>query len=475
MNYKSIKRGLIIIAVIFWVVTVGIYSIANEQFRFAAVQGDVPPMDFAIGELVDETEVSQTVTVSSDFLSSIDILAGNYGRTNTGILYVVLENASGNPVAQMEIDISTVNNGVYTTYSFDQWISVTSGEQLTMRLSTQGCEPGNAITIYAGRLNPTVTSETYMFGETEADGTLCVRLNGYNAINFYLIYWCVMISVFIVLLVLCILGYRGAKKGKTNLLVIIFFVYHRYQFLLKQLVVRDFKQKYKRSKLGMAWSIMNPLLTMTVQYVVFSTLFKSGIPNYPVYLLTGIVFFSFFNEAINSAMISIIANAALIKKVYMPKYIYPLSRVVTSLVNLGLSLIPLVIITIATRVPIRASMLLLIFDIACFLMFIVGLSMLLSTIVTFFQDVLHLWSVLCMVWQYLTPIFYPESIIPERFVMYYRLNPLYQFITFARTCIIDGISPAPQAYFLCLLYGVGMLLFGAAVFKKYQNEFVSRL
>ena len=187
------------------------------------------------------------------------------------------------------------------------------------------------------------------------------------------------------------------------------------------------------------------------------------------------MFFSFFNESVNSAMISIIGNASLIKKVYMPRYIYPISRVITSLVNFGLALIPLMLIALITKTPIRASMLLLVFDILCFLIFIVGISLLLSTIVTFFQDVLHLWSVLIMIWQYLTPIFYPESIIPEKFVTIYRLNPLYQFISFARTCIIEGISPEPQAYFLCILYAGGMLALGATVFKKYQNEFVFRL
>lgn len=475
MNYKSLKRLLIILTVIFWIFAIGIYAIANQQFHYVAVQGKTPQMEYAIGEITDEIVVSQIVTVPSDFLASIDILAGNFGRTNTGTIWVTFEDSAGNLVAQMEIDASTVNNGVYTTYSFEEWITTVSGEQLVMRLTTEGCQPGNAITIYAGRINPADQFENYIFGENRSGGSLCVRLNGYNTIHFYQVYWIVVISTFAVLFLLCFFAYNGIRQGKSNFLAKLFFVFDRYSFLMKQLVIRDFKQKYKRSKLGMAWSVMNPLLTMTVQYVVFSTLFKSGIPNYPVYLLTGIVFFSFFNESVNSAMLSIIGNASLIKKVYMPKYIYPISRVITSLVNFALALIPLALITIITKLPVRAAMLLLIFDILCFLMFIVGISLLLSTIVTFFQDVLHLWGVLCMIWQYLTPIFYPESIIPERFLPLYRLNPLYQFITFARTCIIDGISPTPQAYFLCILYAVGMLGLGAAVFKKYQNEFVFRI
>ncbi|MBE6975822.1 MAG: ABC transporter permease [Ruminococcaceae bacterium] len=249
-------------------------------------------------------------------------------------------------------------------------------------------------------------------------------------------------------------------------------VYSRYTFLIKQLVSRDFKTKYKRSALGMAWSFVNPLLTMTVQYVVFSTLFKSDIPNYPVYLLTGIVFFSFFNEALTLGMTSITGNAALIKKVYMPKYIYPVSRVLSSLINFAFALMPLFLVVIFTGTPFQPAMLLLIFDIVCLLAFVTGMTLLLTTAMTFFQDTQFLWSVVSMMWQYVTPVFYPESIIPAKFLPIYRLNPMYQFITFARTCIIDGVSPGPSAYLRCILTAGIVLLLGVGVFRKQQNKFV---
>jgi ABC-2 type transport system permease protein len=246
----------------------------------------------------------------------------------------------------------------------------------------------------------------------------------------------------------------------------------KYDFLFRQLVVRDFKAKYKRSMLGMLWSFLNPLLTMAVQYIVFSTLFKSNIENYPVYLLVGIVFFNFFNEAVSMGMTSITSNASLIKKVYVPKYIYPISRVASSMINFLLALIPLVLVMVFTGTSIHPSLVLILFDVMCFLGFIAGMSLLLTTSMTFFQDTQFLWNVVSMIWMYMTPIFYPESIIPANMLPVYRMNPLYQYITFARTCIINGVSPVPMMYLKCIASACVVLVLGAVVFKKNQDRFV---
>ena len=293
-----------------------------------------------------------------------------------------------------------------------------------------------------------------------------------ETLNFAWIYWAFVLVCFLLLSVYTCVCWRQAKRGKSNSLVSLCTVYSRYTFLLKQLVLRDFKTKYKRSALGMAWSFVNPLLTMSIQYVVFSTIFKSNIPNYPVYLLTGIVFFTFFNEVLSLGMTSITSNASLIKKVYIPKYIYPLSRIISSLVNFAIALVPLFLVTILTGTKITPAILLLLFDIACMVAFITGMTMLLTTAMTFFQDTQFLWGVVSMMWQYVTPIFYPESIIPASLLPIYRLNPMYQFITFARTCIIYGVSPAPEAYLGCLLTATVVLMLGVGIFKKHQNKFV---
>lgn len=262
------------------------------------------------------------------------------------------------------------------------------------------------------------------------------------------------------------------KKGKTCLGLRIIAAFRKYEFLLSQLVARDFKTKYKRSVLGVLWSFLNPLLTMSVQYIVFSTLFKTSIDNFPVYLLIGIVFFSFFSEAVSMSLMSIISNANLITKVYVPKYIYPVSRVLSSTVNFLLSMIPLLLVVIITKASFTPAFLFLPFSMGCLIIFCLGLGMLLSSAMVYFRDTQFLWNVISMLWMYATPIFYPESIIPDQFMLIYKMNPLYHFIRFTRTIIMQGVSPEPVAYLYCLIFAFGMLAIGATVFKKTQNGFV---
>ncbi len=293
--------------------------------------------------------------------------------------------------------------------------------------------------------------------------------------TFINIYWLSVSVLFILIASYCTWGYIRGKHNKNNLVVALCTLATKYNFLLKQLVNRDFKVKYKRSVLGVAWSFVNPLLTMGVQYIIFSTIFSSDIPNYAVYLLIGIVFFNFFNEAVSQGMSSITGNANLIKKVYMPKYIYPLSKLLSSLINFAITLIPLAIVMAITKTVPSWSMLLLIFDIICFLGFLFGMILILSTLMTFFQDTQFLWTVISMIWMYMTPIFYTENIIPEKFRTLYHCNPLYQYISFARICLIEGCSPAAMQYVYCIVSSVVVLIFGLFIFKKNQDKFVLHL
>ena len=246
----------------------------------------------------------------------------------------------------------------------------------------------------------------------------------------------------------------------------------KYGFLIRQLVSRDFKTKYKRSILGVLWSFLNPLLMMCVQYFVFSNIFKSDIPNFATYLLIGTVMFNFFTESCGMALTSILGNASLITKVYMPKYIYPLTRVLSSLINLAISLIPLVIVCMATGIHFRKSAVLALFFLACLVIFCLGFGLLLSTSMVFFRDTQFLWGVLSMMWMYATPIFYPENILPENFRFILQINPLYHFLKNTRMCIMDGLSPEPVVYVQCFLIALAALLIGALVFHKNQDKFV---
>lgn len=246
----------------------------------------------------------------------------------------------------------------------------------------------------------------------------------------------------------------------------------RYRFLLDQLVSRDFKTKYKRSVLGVLWSFLNPLLSMMVQYIVFSTIFKSNIQNFAVYLLIGIVFFNFFAEATGAGITSIVGNTSLITKVYIPKYIFPVSKVLSSTINFLLSLIPLILAILITRTPIRPALLLLPFPVLCTIVFCIGMSMLLSSLMVFFRDTQFLWNVVSMLWMYATPIFYPESILPQKFMFIFKLNPLYHFIRFARALILQGASPNLRTYLFCIAAAVIPFALGAFVFKRAQNKFI---
>ncbi|HCW53385.1 MAG TPA: ABC transporter [Clostridium sp.] len=266
--------------------------------------------------------------------------------------------------------------------------------------------------------------------------------------------------------------YTKYKNNKKSLILDYISVVKKYEFLISKLVERDFKTKYKRSVLGILWSFLNPILTMSIQYIVFSTLFKSDIPNFPVYLLSGIVVFNFFTESCGIGLMSIVGNASLITKVYVPKYIYPVSRVLSSTINLVLSLIPLFMVMLITKTPINSSIILIIFALLCVIIFSIGMTFILSALMVFFRDTQFLWNVVILLWTYATPLFYPETILPQKFSIILKVNPMYYFIKFIRVVILDGVSPEPMMYLQCIISAFFMLSVGCFVFKKTQDKFI---
>lgn len=247
----------------------------------------------------------------------------------------------------------------------------------------------------------------------------------------------------------------------------------RYNELIKQLVLKDIKLKYRRSYLGYVWSILNPLLMMMVMVIVFSHVFRFDIPNFPVYLLTGQILFAFLSEATTGAVSSITGNAALLKKTYVPKYVFTLAKTTSSLVNLVFSLSALIIVALITRVSISWSILFVPIVILELYLFCLGVSFFLAALSVFFRDVQYLWGVFISIWMYLTPIFYPVSIIPERYRwLYQHLNPMYGYVIQFRTIVLEGgIIPMSS-----LLQGFGFaflaLVVGLWVFLRKQNEFI---
>jgi len=248
----------------------------------------------------------------------------------------------------------------------------------------------------------------------------------------------------------------------------------KYAFLLKQLVARDFKVKYKRSVLGIIWSLLYPVMMMAVLAIVFSNFFKFQTPgvNYLVYLLSGLVMFNYFSEATNLAMSSIVANFGLINKVYLPKYIFPLSKCLFVGINFLLTLIPLYVVIFATGTGLNWYHLLLPYAFICLFLFTVGIGFILSTVCVFLRDTLYIYSIVITLLNYLTPIMYDISILADEFQFIFKCNPLYQFIDFARTIILYGQIPSWQSFVACGASAVITFLIGGFIFRKKQDSFI---
>ena len=255
--------------------------------------------------------------------------------------------------------------------------------------------------------------------------------------------------------------------------------FRRFTPLLRELVVRDIKVRYRHSALGLVWTVLNPLLTLETladyaQYnrTYISTLFKQNIPNFPIYYLSGSLIFAFNSESTTTALNSIISNASLIKKVYIPKYLFPLSNVLSGLVNLGFSLIAMFIVMLITDAPFHATLLLLPIPIFYTFLFSVGLGILLSAVTVFFRDIAHFYSVFILAWTYFTPIFYPVEILPDAVMKLMQINPMYHLVAYMRSIVLYGVFPSLKENLLCLCLGLLMLALGLFVFYKKQDKFV---
>lgn len=483
MNQKTLKKGCVVLLIAYVVVAILFNIIGGQQLRYRSIQKEMLTPNAVIGEITNKHVIEQPISIEGDILTGISLMCGTYQRDNTGTLKLEIISIDGEVLAQKDVEVSTLKDNEVFTVSFASGVDI-SDNRFILRISAPQATEGNAVTLYTGNTVsasryevtvPIAESDKMILNGQVQDYMLCVDIASYEPLVFGQYYWYGVFVIFILLVFVCIYLYRKNEKGKSSQILNVFIAIKRYKYLIKQLVARDFKTKYKRSVLGVFWSFLNPLLTMLVQYIIFSTLFKSDIPNFAVYLLIGIVCYSFFSEATTMALGSIISNATLITKVYVPKYIYPLTRVMSSTINFLLSMIPLGIVLIITRTAIRPSILLLPFPVVCLFMLCLGIGMFLASSMVFFRDTQFLWGVVSMLWMYATPIFYPETIISDAIMPIYKCNPLYHVVRFIRIIIIDGISPEPKAYLLCFVACLIPLLIGAFVFKKNQDKFILNL
>ncbi len=248
-------------------------------------------------------------------------------------------------------------------------------------------------------------------------------------------------------------------------------------FILAQLVGKDFKRKYRRSVLGVAWSVLNPLLMMIVMSLVFSFFLRyDSIEHYPLYLILGNAIWQIFSDSTNQGVTSILDAAPLLKKVRINKTVFPIERVLFSLVNFAFSLVAVFLVMLYERVWVNWTIILLPVLLVLLMGFCIGMSLLLSSLAVFFRDIIHLWSVVLMAWSYVTPLFWPVSMIaqvPYGFMRVIMLaNPMYNYVTFMRMILLNGQVPELITIGMCAFWAVAMIAIGYAVFRKLQHKFI---
>jgi len=253
----------------------------------------------------------------------------------------------------------------------------------------------------------------------------------------------------------------------------------RYRYLLQNLVGRDFKLKYRRSVLGVLWSVLNPLLMCLVYWAVFSSLpgFRGNIPNFAVYLLCGQLMFNFFSDSTSAGMSSVLSAAPLLKKVYIPKYIFPMEKCCFSMVNTCFSFIALLLVIVFTGSPLHLTLVLAVYPMVTLFLFSFGIALALSAFTVFFRDIMHMWSIFTTALMYFSAIFYDPAAMTSmtggfNLQSLIHLNPVYWYITGFRQCVLYGELMSLTMILVCGTCALVSLAVGTIIFKKTQDKFV---
>ena len=242
--------------------------------------------------------------------------------------------------------------------------------------------------------------------------------------------------------------------------------------MFEELVKRDFKQRYKRSILGMAWSILSPLLTLLVMRLIFSHILGKKIPHYTIYLFSGNIVMSYFKESTKQGMRSLVSNAKIFTKINVPKYLFLLSKNVSALVNFGLTLVVYFIFCSMDHLYPTPRMLLVFFPVLCLLVMNIGIGGILSAMYVFFEDTSYLYDVLLTLLTYMSAIFYSVDSLPQKMQQYFLFNPVYVYIKYIRLIVIDGIIPSVAYHGLCVFYALFFFAAGMMFYKKFNHTFL---
>lgn len=247
---------------------------------------------------------------------------------------------------------------------------------------------------------------------------------------------------------------------------------HKNLFLFEELVKRDFKQKYKGTVMGMAWSVLSPLLTLLVMKLVFGVIFARGRENYTTYLFAGTVFFSFFKEATKGGMSALTSNAGIFTKINVPKYLFLLSKNVSSIINFGLTLVLFFVFAAVDGVTFGWHFFMILYPVLYLIIFNIGVGLILSALYIFFRDTRYLYDVFTLLLHYCSAIFYYVDKYPANLQWVFLINPVYLPIKYVRVIVLDGNIPSIQFHLLMLAWAAVMVGIGALIYKKCNHKFL---
>jgi ABC-2 type transport system permease protein len=242
--------------------------------------------------------------------------------------------------------------------------------------------------------------------------------------------------------------------------------------LIWALAMKELHVRYKRSALGFLWALLHPLLMMLIYTMVFSTIMRVNLPDYPIFLISALLPWTFFSQALSYSVESIVGNGDLLKKVYVTKSVFPVAAVLSNVINFLLSLVPLVLLLIIFRHPFHATWLYVPIPLLALLFITLGFSFFFSMANVFFRDLAHILQIVLQAWFYFCPIIYPLDFIPERFHIIFRLNPLLYPLNGFRLAIYHGLLPSPQSVVMSLVGGFLTLWIGYSLFRRYQDSLV---
>lgn len=249
----------------------------------------------------------------------------------------------------------------------------------------------------------------------------------------------------------------------------------KYRELVMQFISRSIKTRYKRSALGVLWTLLNPLLTMIVLTLVFANIFRFSTENYPVYVLSGLIAWSYFSSATTAAMSDMLWSGSLLGRIYVPKSVFAVAAVGTGLVNLALSLIPLIAIALVLGIKLTPAVLAILPAVVILTVFSLGVSLFLAAAAVFFADMISIYQVLLTIWMYATPIIYPLDVLPEQFRWVVHVNPLYPLLEIFRQPLLYGVVPEAWMWLLSLGYALLAFVLGGFVFTSKLNEYAYRI